>query len=1004
MTHKRLRLYLACIRAVSNSKLMKTVKPGTSFSRKTATRYFLIPVLGSIIVFVFLFATGEEKKEVHLPGVLKQMDLWSEMRTYPNKVMDASEFNSSFLLSKAMLTSQTAGNGPASMLAPPWVELGPMNFSGRVLSIGFHPTNANVMWVGSASGGLWKTTTGGTGGPGGISWSYVPTGFPVLGVGSIAVNPSNGNEIYIGTGEVYNSTPGGSTGAGHIRTFRGSYGIGILKSIDGGTTWTKTLDFTNTSLKGVMDLLINPNTPSNVFAATTDGIYRTTNSGASWTLIHNVVYAMDMVFKPGDPNVLYVGSGNFQSTGTGIYKTTNANAATPVFTQLTSVNLPNPISGKTMLAMSAANPSRIYASVGKDPLSAHTQGLYVSNDEGATWAGTGVANMLNTQGWYAHDVAVSQTNANRLLWAELNTFMSTDGGVTTSNTGVWSQWDIANTTVGDITEGVGNATNYVHADVHRITPSPHNTNTFFLCTDGGLFRTTDNGATFNTLNGGLNTAQIYANMVVHPTNANYMLIGLQDNEATIFEGNPGYRRIGSLGDGFHAAMNYNGTIQLVESYYFNRRRSTNSGGSWGTGSGQVPAAENACFNVPMVFSRAASAVNMYAGTNLFKRSTNSGSTWTNLNSGNPIAGSLCPAIAMVAPTNDIVYFSTGPGGGVRSKLWKTTNATAASPTFTEITGTLPDRYYSSIEADPVDPNRVFVTLSGFGSSHIYMSVNGGTSWSDLGTGLPNVPHNAVFINPAARGQVYVGNDLGVFVANGVPTAGPLGATTSVYWNNFSDGLGDATMASDILATNTGKLRLATYGRGVWERDLASLTLPTVMKQFKAWEVQTGNQLSWTVSTQQNVKQYEVEFSIDGTKFSRIATIAATAASGDITYKYLHVDGKNNDAFYRIKTVDNDDAFKYSNVELVKAQRLLTKISAYPNPTTGLFSIRLSAPINGTIDIKVYNSMGSLMIQERKTVRQGTNNLSMDISRMSAGNYQVVCEGQNRKWVTTLLKN
>jgi hypothetical protein len=148
----------------------------------------------------------------------------------------------------------------------------------------------------------------------------------------------------------------------------------------------------------------------------------------------------------------------------------------------------------------------------------------------------------------------------------------------------------------------------------------------------------------------------------------------------------------------------------------------------------------------------------------------------------------------------------------------------------------------------------------------------------------------------------------------------------------------------------------------------------------------------------------VEYSTDGIKFNKLATVAAGSGSGDITYKYLHTDGKNSDAFYRIKVIDNDGVYKYSNVELVKAQRLLTKITAYPNPTTGLFNIRLNAPINGTFDIKVYNSMGSLMIQEKQTVRQGNNNLPMNISRLAAGNYQVVCEGQNKKWVTTVLKN
>ena len=177
-----------------------------------------------------------------------------------------------------------------------------------------------------------------------------------------------------------------------------------------------------------------------------------------------------------------------------------------------------------------------------------------------------------------------------------------------------------------------------------------------------------------------------------------------------------------------------------------------------------------------------------------------------------------------------------------------------------------------------------------------------------------------------------------------------------------------------------------------------------MKEFKAWETDKGNQLSWTVTSQQNVKQYEVEYSTDGSRFNKIATIRAGSGAGDITYKYLHVESQNSDAFYRIKSIDNDGAYKYSNVELVKAQRLLTKITAYPNPTTGLFSLRLNAPINGTVDIKVYNSIGSLMMQEKQTVRQGNNNLTMNISKLGAGNYQVVCEGQNRKWVTTILKN
>lgn len=996
---------------------MKGRVPFFSSLLKNRTRRvgFLVFLLLSSALMVVLFHLDrfesgemEENEGEGIPSILKQMDLWSEMRTYPFKSMDATAFLSSYKQARAMRIEPGFGRrGVQSITSNPWTCLGPMNFSGRILCVGFHPTIPNTMWVGSASGGLWKTTTGGTGGPGGISWQYVPTGaFPVLGVSSIAINPASPSEMYIGTGEVYNPAAAatGSTGAGHTRTFRGSYGIGILKTIDGGTNWTKSLDFADSTLKGVMDLAINPTTPSTVFAATTDGLYRTTNSGATWTLIHSVVLPMDLCFKPGDPNVLYVGCGNFASTGTGIYKTTNANAPSPTFTKLTSPNLPNPISGKIQIAISANNPSKVYASIGRDPNTTDVQGLYVSTNEGSTWAAcaaAGATTILGNQGWYAHEVAVSSADANRVYWGELDSYRSTDGGANFTQVGIWSNWDVNNTTVGTLQEGINQ--DYVHADVHRMYVSPHDAtgNTLFFCTDGGLFRTTDGGNNFQTLNGGLNTSQIYANMTVHPTNANYMLAGLQDNEAMVYEGNPGCRRIGSLGDGFHTAMNFNGTIQLVESYYFNRRRSTNSGTSFAAGSGAV--AELACFNTPMVFSKAASSAYMFAGTIYFKRSTNSGSTWTNLNGGAAIAGANNPCIAMAAPTNDIVYFSTAPGGGVRSKLWKTTNGTAASPTFTEITGTLPDRYYSYIAVDPVDPNRVLVALSGFGTSHLYLTVDGGSSWSNLGALLPNVPHTCIFINPADRSQVYVGNDLGVFVTNNVPLSGPLGATTSAAWVSYSEGLGDAIMANDIILTNTNKLRLATYGRGIWERDVAPNTLPITLKEFNALPVAAGNQLNWKVAAQSGTDRYEVQYSSDGINFSKIASVPAKTGSGDIDYAYLHKAYNETDVFYRLKTIDADGSFQYSYVAVVKARQPIVKLSVFPNPTPGAFKVRVPLDNAGIVRIRLYDNAGKLVLVKTEAGHQGMNEIPVDIGTAASGVYRLVCESNSSTWKTTIIK-
>lgn len=946
-----------------------------------------------------------EKEEEGAEEILGAMDLWSEMRTYPNKQMNASGFSKAFEQGKHMSYEERMSKlGMFGVTTAPWSNLAPMNFAGRILCLGFHPTDANIMWVGSAGGGLWKTTNGGTGAVNGINWTYVPTGFPTLAISSIAINPSNANTIYVGTGEVYNTgaLAGGATGAGHIRLFRGSYGIGILKTTDGGATWTKSLDFSNSNIKGVSDLLIDPANPSIVYAATTDGLYRTINAGTSWQLISGVgAVAIDLIYKPGSSTILYVGCGDFGTVGAGIYKTTNANAATPTFTKLTT-GLPTTISGKIQLAISPNNTSKIYASIGANPdNTADPEGLWVSTNEGVNWSQPGATNIIGTQGWYAHDIVADPTNANIVYWGELDMYKSTNGGASAfTKISTWSGWDINNTLVGDIDEGTAN---YVHADVHRLHFSPHSNTTLFLCTDGGLFRSTNGGTSFQTLNGGLATAQIYANIAVHPTNPNYVLCGLQDNEAMVYEGNQGCRRIGNLGDGFHSTMNSTGTIQIVESYYFNRRRSTNSGGIWGAGSGAVPTTEVACFNVPMVYSKTASSTRVFAGTVLFKRSTDNGATWANLNGGSPIAGANNPAIAMYAANDNVVYFSTAPGGGVRSKLWKTTNASAATPTFTEITGTLPDRYYSDIFVDPADVNRVIVTLSGFGSSHVYMSANGGTSWSNLGTGLPDVPHNTVMFQPTDRSTVYIGNDQGVYYANAVPT-GALGAATSLTWTAYNEGLGDAVQVSDLEVTNTNKFRMATYGRGLWERDFApSSPLPVVLKQFDVITNDRGNDLKWVIASQTNTDRYEVEYSTDASQFTKIAIVNTKFGNGEINYNYLHEITNNVNGYYRIKIVDNDDTYTYSEVEEVKAQKASQKLILFPNPTTGIFNIKIPAQNEGVMNVKVYDNSGRLITLKKINIAAGQQEATIDISSIPTGNYQVICENNKARWITKLLK-
>ena len=193
-----------------------------------------------------------------------------------------------------------------------WANLGTNTSSGgyagigRINCIAFHPTDANTFWVGSPSGGLWKTTNGGT------SWTILNNNQLVIGVSAIVI-PSDyatSNTMYIATGD----RDGGSMWSLSGGQSADNVSIGVLKSIDGGTTWNTTgLTYTTNQMKLIYSLVVHPTNNSILFAATSDGIYKTTDSGTTWTLKTANVWN-DIEFKPGDPTIMYAVSLPYSQT------------------------------------------------------------------------------------------------------------------------------------------------------------------------------------------------------------------------------------------------------------------------------------------------------------------------------------------------------------------------------------------------------------------------------------------------------------------------------------------------------------------------------------------------------------------------------------------------------------------------------------------------------------------------------------------------------------------
>jgi len=730
------------------------------------------------------------KNEEKVSGAFHAMEFWNMVRAYPEDDIPAEGFinalNQAELISfdKLQFTS----------FVDPWYAIGPHNTGGRTNAITFNPQNPNTIYAGSASGGLWRSYTAGVGVD---AWHYVPTGFPVLGISSISVAPNDSNIIYIGTGEVYNYS-GASYGAAY-RNMRGTYGIGILKSTDAGQTWNKSLDWAYNSGRGVWSVEINPLNPNTVWAATTEGIYRSFDAGVTWQQVHNIMMGMDLIINPVDTNIVITGHGNFASTGFGIYRTTDGGTT---WSHITS-GLPTYYEGKIQLDIYKANPSIVYASIG--------HGFYVngnnaswlckSTDAGLNWNIMSQVDYSKWQGWFSHDVAVDQSNPDNLIIIGIEVYKSTNSGSTVvqkSSGGLI----LGRPPIG----GQEGPADYTHSDAHVVTQHPTDMNTYYIGTDGGVFRTTDFGDTYESHNGRLQTTQFYNGTSSSQTDSLKAIGGLQDNSTVIYDGDLAWIRVIG-GDGSWTSIDpTNDNIVFASWQNLNMQRSTNGGNNFSTIT--PPSAGITSFIAPFRTFYGNSAI-IYAGRDKIFKSTNLGNNWTATNSNTVLDGNPALAMDISYQNSEKVYVATAPLQTSRGNVFRTTSG---GTNWVNITGILPDRFPSDIAVDPLNDEIVYLTFYGFGSGHVFKSTDSGDNWTDISDNLPDVPIPAVIVDPNNNNHVYIGTDMGVYVS----TDG------GGNWQDFNNGLPDGVQGMDLnICRVNDVLRVMTHGNGAYERKLLS---------------------------------------------------------------------------------------------------------------------------------------------------------------------------------------
>ncbi len=661
--------------------------------------------------------------------------------------------------------------------------------TGRINCAFFDPSDNNHFWVGAPAGGLWETTDGGS------SWNSLTDANPILGVSDITIpndyNITTNPTIFIATGD---------------RDAGDDPSIGVLKTVDGGSTWTQTgLTFQAKSGTQIGRLIINPDDKNIMWAATSIGIYKSTDAAVNWTLISGGNF-IDMELIPG--STAGAGSGTLIATTNGfdpkVYRTTDGGTNWVITYDAVSYTGNQ---YRCDVAVTPANSSVVYIIMADYDSNMAFEALFRSNDGGINW--TEVFNQSSNnlyawsennvasdggQGWYDVALAVSSTNADVVYVGGVNAYVSTNGGIAFS---ICSAWD----------SGIGGA-DVVHADHHNAYFRPSD-NRLFDCNDGGFYYsdnvTLGSSSTWTSITNGLVTGQLY-DIGISQTVDNEVVAGYQDNGTKLRDPSVSLTNwsIVNAGDGMSCAIDPT-TVNTQWGTYANLRihRTTDE---W-TSNFIIRGAGSADWAAPLE-ADPINAGTIYIGTGEVERYV--GTTNTVLSSS--IGASFLKALDVYNDGSNLVIWTASLTG-----CWKS-NTSGGS--YTAIAG-LPADAVTDIAIDENDYNHVYVCFGGFDSNNVYETTNGGTSWTDISTSLPAVPCGAIVINEqnTTENEVYVGTDAGIYVKLG-----------NAPWQLYNStmpyvSITDLEIYYDSGTSANTKIYAATYGRGTWVSDL--YTPPTL---------------------------------------------------------------------------------------------------------------------------------------------------------------------------------
>ncbi|MES2812107.1 MAG: T9SS type A sorting domain-containing protein [Bacteroidota bacterium] len=631
---------------------------------------------------------------------------------------------------------------------------------GRMEYVEVNRDNAQQIYMGSRSGGLWRTDNEGA------NWIHHTDFLPGSGVDAIAAKPTNFNSVLI-----------------NVKMSDTGHSFGIYRSNDGGVTFQQT-NFNPTTLGygglgsnfKINVIKYHPTVANMVFVGTDRGIYRSTDDMATWTRLNTSWDVKDIEFHPTNANIIYVYENYYWGANKNkIHKSINQGVS---YTALADVT--GNANAEINISVSPTCPECIYL--------ISDNGIWNSTDTGAIFTTIQSPAPVGISLWYG---VPNDTDPTKIVCGYLDMYRSADSGATFTKATWWSLGSVEHG-AGSMQTRFNNSQVYVHADMDYLTCV---NGVFYACTDGFLAKSADNGLTWQRLNADTCLRENYC-LGVSQSNNERLICGAQDNGTTVKTENGWIEYYGA--DGMEGLIHPLNDDWMIGSLQNGGRQRSFDGGATISGCNQP---QSGGWVAPILYDTN-NQMTIYSFAQNVYRSTEFGNNWVALAAPATFGNSNIGNAAIAFNNSDRIVVCQGANIEMSND---------AGVSFSSIRSTLPNFGISDIAFDPNNDNRIIVTYSDWQNNNqkVFITNDAGVTWQNITYNLGNMPVKAVVIENSPDATIYLGTEIGVYKK----------ALSATSWQMYNASLPNVAVKELEINYGANTIKAATWGRGIWEAKL-----------------------------------------------------------------------------------------------------------------------------------------------------------------------------------------